>query len=184
MIRTLSIALLVVSLHPPDVRASCAWTPTKSVKLVVDSCTPVDTSKLKRPADPKSYAGLLLEGALTSDGKTAPAKVWVPASEKLACAKLPAKTVVSGRLDLACCDGDPNPPCWIETSSILTKVVVAPGPKPVKKMTRAELEQEVEALRLENRRLHDEVDAASAREAERRRQLENQTQKIHGGKLK
>ncbi len=177
MKRTVAIAVVLVSMRAPSSDASCAYMPPQAAKLVVATCSPVDTSKLKSPASPKSYEGLLVEGTLTS-GKDKPtvAKVWVPASEKLSCAKLPAKAVVSGTLSFACCDGDTNPPCWIQTSSIFTKLKVAKpaAVKPVKRATRAELEAEVEALRAENAKLRADVEALYAQEKERSKRLEQQ----------
>ena len=126
--RTL-LGLLVAAVAVLDVTpasGSCAYVEPVAAKLVVDSCAPVDTANVKNlPGKGGSYAGILLEGTVTA-GKDKPTatKIWVPAAEKLACAAVKAAAEVSGTLSRACCDGDPNPPCYLGTSWIFTKVVV------------------------------------------------------------
>lgn len=145
MNRSLVLAAgLVISLRVRDVHASCAYTPPETVSIVIDSCAAVDTSKLKSPAQPASYTGVVLVGTVTR-GKAKPTqdKLWVPASEKLTCTQLVPKATVTGTRSIACCDGDPNPPCWIETSSIFTKLTIAAPAKakpvkPVKQATRTD----------------------------------------------
>lgn len=107
-------AIAILALLAPPVHASCAYAPPKQVAMVVHACTTVDTAKLKAP----SYGGLLLEG--TRDGLGA--RVWVPASEKLTCLAFKPKAEIHGKLALACCDGDPNPPCLLGTGEILTAI--------------------------------------------------------------
>ena len=185
MMRTLWLgAAMVVMMRAPASDASCAATPVQTAKIVVDKCTAVDTSTLKSPAKPASYAGVLLEGTVTA-GKDKPQvmKVWIPASEKLACTQIKVGATVSGTLGFACCDGDPNPPCYIDTAATLTKVKVdatVAAPKPVKQMTRPELETEVEALRADNARLRADFDRLVAEEKARVEKLQKQL----GTKLK
>jgi hypothetical protein len=101
---------------PVPAHASCRAMASKQVVVTVDACTTVDTTKIAT----KGYDGVLLEGAIDGD----PAKVFVPASEKLTCGKVKPKTKVAGKLDWACCDGDPNPPCLLGTSQYLTHVAI------------------------------------------------------------
>lgn len=119
MVRLLVVLGVVLVLRSSAGEASCAWIEPVKATIVVDTCTPVDTAKLKAPATPESYAGILLEGTVTA-GKAKPAreKLWVPASEKLTCAAARPKARLAGKLSYACCDGDPNPPCYLDTSSI------------------------------------------------------------------
>ena len=172
-----ALALLLVSTRAHNSEASCAYVAPQAAKLVVDKCTAVDTTKLKAPAKGAGYAGLLLEGTLTS-GKDKPttAKVWVPASENLTCAKIETRSTVSGTLSFACCDGDPNPPCMIETSSVFTKLTIAKATpaKPLKSLSRAELEAEVEALRAENAQLRAKFEDMSRREKDRADRLQKE----------
>jgi hypothetical protein len=92
-----------------------------AARLVVASCTAVDVSKV--PGNPTAYEGLLVTGRLAGDKSQI--KVWIPAAEHLACSALPASAIASGTLDLACCDGDPGPPCRIAAAATLTKVTIA-----------------------------------------------------------
>jgi hypothetical protein len=177
MKRAFALALLLVAVHANTSEASCAYVAPQAAKLVVDKCTAVDTAKLKAPAKGAGYAGLLLEGTLTSGKDTqVAAKVWVPAAEKVTCAQVTAKATVSGTLSFACCDGDPNPPCMIATSSIFTKLTItnASPAKPVKSLSRAELEAEVEALRAENAQLRARVEQILAKEKDRVERLQKQ----------
>lgn len=110
-----SVVAIVVTASRTD--ASCAYVAPKAISITVDTCAPVDTSKIKH----EGYEGVILEG--TVDGKKA--VLWVPASEKLACSTAKPKTVLAGTLSYACCDGDPNPPCLAGTSSIFTGPTVS-----------------------------------------------------------
>jgi hypothetical protein len=173
MKRTLAIAMMLLCTRAPESHASCGYTAPAPAKFVVDKCSVVDTSKLEPPARPASYEGLLLEGMLTT-GKTKPiaTKVWVPAAEQLTCARAAPTATVTATMSYACCDGDSNPPCLLETGRILTKISIAtPGPKPVKSMTRAELEAEVVRLRAE-------LDAMLAQARARTKQLEQETRAL------
>ena len=109
----------------PVARASCAGEESKAVTLVVDSCSTVDTSKLRGKA--KGYEGVVIVGMVT--GRKTTEKFWAPASEHLACTSVKPKMIISATIVFACCDGDPNPPCLVETSSILTKVTIAQPPR-------------------------------------------------------
>lgn len=177
MQRAFALALLLVSIRASSSEASCAYVAPQAAKLVVDKCTAVDTAKLKSPARAKAYDGLLVEGTLTS-GKdtTVAAKVWVPAGEKVTCAQVTSKATVSGTLSFACCDGDPNPPCMIATSSIFTKLTItkATPAKPLKSLSRAELEAEVDALRAENAQLRAKFEDVLKREKDRSDRLQKE----------
>ena len=114
----LSHYVLIALLAVPAGRASasCRAMKSKSVVVAVDACTTVDTSKIKTAG----YDGVVLDGSIDGD----PVKVFVPASEKLTCGKVKPKVKVAGKLDWACCDGDPNPPCLLGTSQYLTQVAI------------------------------------------------------------
>jgi len=175
MKRIVVIAVMSLCVRASESHASCAPMPAQQVTLVVDTCTAVDTSTARLASRAKQYAGIVLDGTLTAGtSKPSATRVWVPASEKLTCAQVVPASTITATLSFACCDGDPNAPCMIDTSSILTKVKVkvAAAAKPVKQATRAELEAEVEALRAENKKLRAEVEAVLAREKERARRLE------------
>lgn len=169
MTRIVVLTLVTLLLPASESHASCERQASEPLTLVVTKCTTVDTATKALAPYAKDYAGVMLEGTVGT-GKPRTTKVWVPASEKLTCAEAKPTATVTGTVDVACCDGDPNAPCLLQTSSILTKAKVAP--KLIKQATRAELEAEVEQLRAENQKLRAELEAVLAREKERARRLE------------
>lgn len=119
------LVAVVAVLDATPASGLCAYVEPVAANLVINSCAPVDTANVKRLGKADSYAGIVLEGTVTvGNDKPTATKIWVPASEKLACAAVKPTAVASGTLSRACCDGDPNPPCYLGTSWIFTKVVI------------------------------------------------------------
>jgi hypothetical protein len=150
----LLVAIVVCARESPS-HANCAATNPVEVRVMVDQCVAVDKAK----------GSVLLDVHAGSSDAT---KVWVPATEKLTCARVKPGTTLTGTIDQACCDGDASPPCTIGAPSVLTKIKVE---KSVKQETRAELEAEVEALRAEVAQLH-------AQEVARNEQLKRELGKL------
>lgn len=110
-----SIAITVMR----DAHASCAYREPHAFKARIKSCQVVDTSAVKIKRSAERYGGLILS---VDDGQNADTKVWIPEREGASCNALRAKSELRGTISFACCDGDPNPPCLLGTSNILTEV--------------------------------------------------------------
>ena len=123
------VAMIVVALYARDLAASCKKFYPEPIAIAVVSCTPVEPAKLGLSNlgsdDLAAYAGVVLVGVVDGAQDT----VWVPASANLACATVrprvfpPSFVIVSGTQHRSCCDGDPNPPCGLHTSSVLVEPV-------------------------------------------------------------
>jgi hypothetical protein len=105
---------------PSAVDASCAYTPTVTVKLDITSCKAVDTSKIDANYQ-ASYTGVLVTG---NTGKKTTITAFVHHSSGFDCKTLAPKTKITAAVDHACCDGDSNAPCLVDTSAILSKIKV------------------------------------------------------------
>ena len=57
-----------------------------------------------------SYRGAVLEGT-TADGSTGP--YFYPSKDPKICRKFPRGVQLEAQVAFACCDGDPNPPCYL-----------------------------------------------------------------------
>jgi MYXO-CTERM domain-containing protein len=112
-----------------EARASCSAVEPRPVKISVATCKAVDAATIeesitKKYGDPaEKYAGTLLTG---TEANGSAIEAWIPAAEGADCSTISEGATITGTVDHACCDGDPNPPCLLHTSVILTRVAVAP----------------------------------------------------------
>ena len=58
----------------------------------------------------ESYRGAVLEGT-TADGSTSP--YFYPSKDPKVCRRFPPGLHIEVQVASACCDGDPNPPCYL-----------------------------------------------------------------------
>lgn len=109
---------LTASVRPAD--ASCAAVPKVDVKLVVTACKPVDTSKVDAKYRDR-YAGVIVTG---TDARTKSITTgWISSAQNPKCKALDG-AVITATLHHSCCDGDPNPPCYVGLSEILARVQI------------------------------------------------------------
>jgi len=101
-------------------RARRTSSPGSRVDLTIMSCKRVDTLGLRKPYRAR-YAGVLVTGA---DARGEWMTAWISAIENPSCTTLRKKAVSTAQLDYACCDGDPNPPCYLHLSTILSAVQI------------------------------------------------------------
>jgi hypothetical protein len=123
MLKRFLVPIALTLFAPSAVDASCSRTPTATVKLDITSCKAVDTSTIDAQYQ-ASYTGVLVTGNTGKKTITA----FVHESQKLDCKTLKPKAQISASMDHACCDGDPNAPCLVDTSAILTKIKVVKKP--------------------------------------------------------
>lgn len=110
-------AMAAVSLSSTEAHASCAHVEDRQLRVQVKSCEVVDAQKPELRGH--GYDGLLV----TVGGD--PVRAWIPAREGLSCTSLPPGTTIEGKMSFACCDGDPNPPCHLDSWAILTGVRIS-----------------------------------------------------------
>ena len=138
-----------------EANADCVAQPPRQTTVEIDTCT----------SDAK---GMALAGSTPTDGYKS-LTVVIPASEKLSCTKLVAGVLVNGTLETTCTAG---------AETTLTKITVV-SPRHVKQLTRAQLEAEVQQLRIDNAKMRAQLRAAKAREIERMEQLKREQQKLN-----
>lgn len=113
-------AILAGVLVSPSVRASCRYQPPKPFNGRVKTCKVVDPHDVQFKNARENYRGLFLE---LDDARGQEVKGWIPEHEGASCSALPAGATLKATMSFACCDGDPNPPCYIGTANILTDLV-------------------------------------------------------------
>lgn len=164
----IGVTCLVALVSERGARADCDPSP-RPAQVEVYSCKAVETK------------GDLIDGTVTwADGKMDDAKLWLPASEKLDCLKLPETTQLTAQVVRLCCGAASDAACTAGAELSMTKVVM---PKPVKKATRPQLESEVEKLRAENGRLRAELHRFRLQFHDQIEQLQQEQRKL-GSKLK
>lgn len=116
---------------PARAEASCAGGDPIDIELEVTGCKVVDTKKVDAKYRDR-YAGILVSGK-TASGQTRPAWTgWIPAAASLTCKTIQPTAIVEVVVTHACCDGDPNPPCYLDTSTIFADLKVTKPAKPRK----------------------------------------------------
>ena len=63
-----------------------------------------------------SYRGAVLE-AITAEGSASP--YFYPSKDPEICGKFPEGLHMEAQVASACCDGDPNPPCYLGFSAFI-----------------------------------------------------------------
>ena len=109
-----------IVLAPMAADADCNERKPIQVTLAVTSCTAVDTSKVA--AEYRSeYEGVLVSGRTDKKHEHT---AWIPAAAKLDCRAIKPAAVIRATIEYACCDGDPNPPCYVGHSGIMKNVKI------------------------------------------------------------
>jgi hypothetical protein len=126
-IMTKSFSLILFLLLYNTAHADCAGSDSKTLKSEIFSCNSTSPSEDKELVKNleifkddeiteilESYRGYEL---ITSDGK-----LFVPISAGLTCSNIIIGLEANITVDYACCDGDPNPPCFLGYSEIVMEV--------------------------------------------------------------
>lgn len=119
-----AVVTLLVLFATREVHAKCVYRAPYAFSGRVKSCKVVDTNDPALGGFGGEYRGLFL---VLADGKGQDVKGWIPEREGATCGALRAGATLKATMSFACCDGDPNPPCYIGTANIFTEVEGAKG---------------------------------------------------------